>query len=105
MSKLIAFVVAIVVAVLAFAVVPLFIRARKTPASNSCINNLLQLDGAKQQWQLENHKTTNDTPTLNDLAPYLSRTLVCPQGGTYTPERVGAPPRCSLGGPSHTFPQ
>lgn len=104
MQKLIAVVAAVVIAVFAISVVPSFIRARNTPASSACINNLRQLDGAKQQWQVENHKTTNDTPTIKDLAPYLSRTLVCPQGGTYSLERVGQPPRCSLGGPSHTLP-
>jgi hypothetical protein len=87
-------------------VVPFFIRARSAPSQNACVNNLRQLDGAKQQWQLQSNKTTNDVPTLKDLAPYLGRTtLVCPQGGTYTPERVGQPPKCSVGGPSHTLPQ
>jgi hypothetical protein len=36
---------------------------------NSCINNLRGLDGAKQQWAIEDHKTTNDVPTMADLTP------------------------------------
>jgi hypothetical protein len=100
----IAVVAAASLAVIALALLPAFIRARTTPAKNACVNNLRQLDGAKQQWELENHKSTNDVPTLEDLRPYLLRPLVCPQGGTYLPGRVGEPPRCSVGG-SHTLPQ
>jgi hypothetical protein len=65
---------------------------------NSCVNNLRQLDGAKQQWELENHRTTNDVPTLTDLRTYVARPRVCPQGGTYIPGRVGELPTCSIGG-------
>lgn len=89
-------------ALLAALALPSFIRARNTPASNACINNLRQLDGAKDQWRLENHKTTNDIPAWQDLLPYLGQKPTCPQGGTYRPGRVGEPPRCSLGG-SHTL--
>jgi hypothetical protein len=105
MSKKLVFAVTVVfVAVVAIAVLPAFIRARTTPAMNACVNNLRQLDGAKRQWELENRKTTNDVPTLEDLRPYLLRTLVCPQGGIYRPGRVGELPRCSVGG-THTMPQ
>ncbi len=105
MSKLIAVVVWVWVAILALAAATALIRVRNTPASNACVNNLRQLDGAKQLWALENRKTTNDTPTVSALAPFLNRTLVCPQGGTYTPGRVNQPPTCSLGGPSHSQAQ
>ena len=33
-------------------VLPAFIRARRTSSQNACINNLRQIDGAKQQWAL-----------------------------------------------------
>ena len=76
--------VAGLVAVLLTAFVgPSFIRARSTSASNGCVNNLRQLDGAKQQWMVENHKTTNDVPAWQDILPYLKQKPVCPQGGTY----------------------
>jgi general secretion pathway protein G len=101
----------VAVAVVALAVaIPNFIRATSTPASNACVNNLRQIEGAKQQWALENGKTTNDTPTWADIQPYLGRGLQgeipkCPQGGTYILGRVGEPPRCSIGGPRHSLPQ
>jgi hypothetical protein len=87
-----------------------FIRARNTSASNACINNLRQIDGAKQQWALENQKTANDVPSWDDIRPYLGRGpqgdlsgLRCPNGGTYTIGRVADPPTCSVGGPKDSL--
>jgi ABC-type proline/glycine betaine transport system substrate-binding protein len=95
------------VVVVAARVVPAFLRARNTVASNACVMHLRQIEGAKQQWAVENHKTTNDVPTWNDLRSYVGRSpgqvLTCPEGGTYTLGRVGEPPRCSIGG-THTLP-
>ena len=38
---------------------------------NTCINNLRQIDAAKQQWALENSKTDDAVPTALELLPYL----------------------------------
>src|SRR2546427_7678851 len=91
MSKIIAVVVALAVVVLAVAVVPAFIRARNTSASNACVNHLRQIAGAKEQWVAENRRTTNDIPSWADIKPYLWHEEVprCPDGGTYIPGRVG----------------
>ena len=62
-----------VVCVLGVVVIPNFIRVRTTPARNACVNNLRQIYGAKEQWALENKKTTNDTPNWNDMFPYLGQ--------------------------------
>lgn len=72
---------------------------------NACINQLRQLDGAKQQWALENKKTVNDTPTAKDVAPYVGGGVIpkCPAGGTYTINAVAATPTCSIRG--HALPQ
>lgn len=72
---------------------------------NACINNLRQLDGAKQQWALENGKTADAVPTAQDLAPYLkdNKMPVCPAGGTYTLNAVNQPPACSI--PGHVLPK
>ncbi len=91
-------------AFLLVATVPAFIRARSTPSTNACVNNLRQLDGAKQMWALESQKTSNDVPAWSDVRPYLKPGLCCPQGGVYVLGRAGEPPRCSLGG-THTLPQ
>ncbi|HXR04468.1 MAG TPA: hypothetical protein VN836_07150 [Verrucomicrobiae bacterium] len=71
---------------------------------NTCINNLRQIDAAKQQWALENNKTDVSVPTTLDLLPYLKGGTfpVCPGGGTYTINAVGLPPTCSI--PGHVLP-
>jgi hypothetical protein len=66
-------------------------------ASESCYNKLRQIDGAKQAWADEHHKTTNDTPTWEDLRGYLKTVpFTCPNGGTYTLGQIGELPTCSI---------
>jgi hypothetical protein len=92
-----------VVVVIATVVTRAVIRARNTRANLGCVSNLRNLDGATQQWAMENHKTTNVVPSWDAIRPYLRQTPVCPNGGTYTLGRFHEPPRCSIGGPNHTM--
>jgi competence protein ComGC len=62
--------------------VPNFVKARESAQKNVCISNLRQLNGAIEAFALEKKKQSTDPVTLNDLTPYLKRTLVCPAGGT-----------------------
>ncbi len=66
----------------------------------ACINNLRQIDAAKQQWALENQKSADAAPTAADLAKYLRGGVLpaCPAGGVYTINTIGAPPTCSVPG-------
>ena len=81
-----------------------FIRARNTPASNACINNLRQLEGARQQWALEQKKQPEDPVTMQDLTPYLLHHLHCQEGGKYTiGPAVSDGVSCSF--PGHTLPR
>jgi hypothetical protein len=93
------------VGMLAAIAVPNFVRARSTAQNNACINNLRQLDGAKQQWALEFKKDNGAVPTRSDVAPYLrgGALSACPQGGTYTLRSVGELPTCSI--PGHRIPE
>src|SRR5436190_17818080 len=110
--KTVAVGVVIFVALIALAVLlPPFIRARNTPArqcGNACVNNLRLVQGAKEQWALELHKSTNDTPSCDDLRTYVGRGPTgelpqCPQGGKYIIETVADKARCSLGGPQRSL--
>ena len=67
---------------------------------NTCINNLRQIDGAKQQWALEKNKAVDAVPTVKDLLPYLKDGIfpACPDGGTYSINSVDALPTCSVTG-------
>jgi len=77
-----------------------FIWARTASASNACINNLRQFDGAVQQWALEHHKTANDVPSWDDIRPYVKLTSgelpPCSRGGTYVLGRADEIPRCTV---------
>jgi hypothetical protein len=71
------------------------------PPKISCINNLRQIDGAKQQWALEHNAASNAVPVWSNIQPYLGRgtggTLpVCPAGGIYTINSLTNAPTCSI---------
>jgi hypothetical protein len=83
-----------------------WVRAHSSPHTSPCINNLRQIDGAKQQWAQENPNLTNHTLLWSDIQPYLGRGIkgtlpVCPQGGTYTLGKLGESPTCSY--PKHVL--
>jgi hypothetical protein len=92
---------------LAAIAIPNFVRARTVSQDNACINNLRLIQAAKQRWALDKHKQDTDTPTQQDLAPYVGRGPngqfpACPEGGTYIIGTVGEKPRCSI--PGHELP-
>jgi len=96
-----AFVGIFFIGLLAAIAIPNFVRARKTAQMNACINNLRQIDSAKQQWALENKKSPGDIPTHSEIAVLLPNLQfpVCPAGGTYTINSAGEEPTCSI--PEH----
>jgi hypothetical protein len=69
----------------------------------ACLNNLRLIDSAKQQWALEQGKNADDSPTWDEMRPYVGRGSKgvlpeCPSHGVYTLGRVGEKPRCSIHG-------
>ena len=76
----------IVLLLFAAVAIPNSLRARTRPSQSACINNLRQIDGAKQQWALENKKEGSAMPSFSDIGPYLGRgatsaeMMTCPQG-------------------------
>ena len=80
-------IVVAIIGLLAAIAIPNFVKARTTSQMNACINNLRQIDGAKQQWALETKQSGAATPTDTDLQTYLVRGAagflpICPAGGT-----------------------
>jgi hypothetical protein len=91
------------------AVLPSYIRARTTRSSNACVNNLRQIDAAKQQWGLENGKAETAYPISGDeITPYLGRgpegtlEVYCPEdpsktcSNSYTLGDLLTKPRCRI---------
>jgi hypothetical protein len=84
---------------------PGFVKARTTAIKNACINNLRQIDGAKEQWALDNKKNAGDAPTESDLIGpdnYIRVMPVCPGGGYYAFNPIGTLPTCTI--PAHSAP-
>jgi prepilin-type N-terminal cleavage/methylation domain-containing protein len=101
-------IVVAIIGLLSAVAVPNYVHARKNSQTDACINNLRQLDGAKQQWALETGKGSIDLPVPGDLQPYIGRgdigslanvhcPLVLPAGplGGYTVNVVGTAPKCN----------
>ena len=91
-------VVAIIGILIAIAV-PGFIRAREESRRRACQENLQKIDGAKEQWALENNMNESDTPDDDALygeGQYVRRSPVCPKGGDYTINAIGTDPGCTF---------
>ena len=66
-------IVVAIIGLLAAIAIPNFVRSRTTSQTNACINNLRQIDSAKQQWALETRQNGAVTPTDAELQTYLVR--------------------------------
>src|SRR5262245_35532713 len=65
---------------------------------HACIQNLFQLTLAKQLWAVENKRSTNEAPTMADIAKYMGHHTNCPSGGTYTLGPAWRNVACSIKG-------
>ncbi len=77
-------IVVAIIGLLAAIAIPNFVRARTTSQKNACINNLRQIDGAKQQWALETKQAPNASQAYSDISSYLKNAVSCPAAGSDT---------------------
>ncbi|MDB6023696.1 MAG: type secretion system protein [Pedosphaera sp.] len=100
-------IVVAIIGLLAAIAIPNFVHARNTAQMNACINNLRQVDGAKQQWALENKSASTATPLSGDIQPYMGRGSngslpVCPLdsgnafSSSYVIQPLGTAPSCNI---------
>ena len=89
-------IVVAIIGLLAAIAIPSFMKARTTSQKNACINNLRQIEAAKEQWALENKKSTGDSIITTAVDVYMKSTPVCPAGGGYTYDIVGTDASCSI---------
>jgi prepilin-type N-terminal cleavage/methylation domain-containing protein len=110
-------IVVAIIGLLAAIAIPNFVKARTTSQMNACINNLRLIDSSKQQWALEQRKTTTDQPLGTDLQPYLGRGAAgelpsCPADSSETfaasyaagINNIGTPPVCAIVSSTHILP-
>jgi len=94
-------IVVAIIGLLAAIAIPNFVKARTTAQTNACINNLRQIDGAKEQWALETRKTSGAATVDSEVNAYIKGGAPkCPGGGTYTYNAIDNPPTCSVAGHS-----
>ena len=107
-------IVVAIIGLLAAIAVPNFIHARTHSQMNACINNLRQIDGAKQEWGLETGAGPTAQPRSRVLQTYLGRgsagTLpYCPLDSTksydisYVEGDLQTPPICRIDTNSHVL--
>jgi prepilin-type N-terminal cleavage/methylation domain-containing protein len=112
-------IVVAIIGLLAAIAIPNFVRARTTSQQNACINNLRLIDGAKQQWALEQHQQDHASISSSgaELQPYLGHGAAgelpsCPADATQTwaasyssgVGNVATKPQCSIVSSTHICP-
>ena len=89
-------IVVLIIGILAAIAVPNFVKARESARRATCIGNLTQINSAKEQWAMDNKKSSGDAVTNANIAPaYIKSFPLCPAGGAYTTAVVGTNPSCS----------
>lgn len=103
-QQLVASMVVAPVGMMAAIAIPSFVKARSTSQGNACINNLRQLDSAKEQWALEQMKNDGDEADVTGVCEFIKGGTIptCPQGGVYELNAIGSDPTCNI--PGHVQP-
>jgi prepilin-type N-terminal cleavage/methylation domain-containing protein len=102
-------IVVAIIGLLAAIAIPNFVRARTQSQKNACINNLRQIDGAVQQWALEQKAAANASVAYSDIKDYLKNSVICPAGGvafsdSYAINGVTNKPTCKKVSDTHVLP-
>src|SRR5688572_22593022 len=90
----------IVVAILGLLIaiaVPNFIKTRTNAQKQICVENLSQIESAKQLWGLEVGRTFGDIPEEEDLIGptlFIKQAPLCPAGGAYEYRAIGVTATC-----------
>jgi prepilin-type N-terminal cleavage/methylation domain-containing protein len=88
-----------IIGLLAAIATPSFTNARTTSRTNTCINNLRLLTGAKDQWAMENAKKETDLVLRDEVAIYMRGGMPsCPASGTYMFTTVRMTATCTIMG-------
>jgi len=96
-------VVAIIGLILGIAL-PAFLKSRTQARKQVCIENLSQIESAKQLWGLEHGKKEGDDVSQTDLVGdtlYIKKMPLCPGGGTYDFKSIGTTATCTQ--PDHVL--
>lgn len=101
-------IVVAIIGLLAAIAIPAFMKARNSARRNACINNLRQIDGAKDTYVLEYGGDVSDVLTWDNVALYvkdITNKCYCPGASgadrifsnSYDIGVVGIDPTCLIG--------
>src|ERR1700729_2919196 len=107
-------IVVAIIGLLAAIAIPNFVHARTTAQTNACINNLRQIDGAKQEFALETKASASSVPTSANIQPYMGRGAngslpVCPLDSSngfttsYNIQSLQTAPTCLINTSNHVL--
>jgi prepilin-type N-terminal cleavage/methylation domain-containing protein len=109
-------IVVTIIGLLCAIAIPNFVIARTNSIRGTCINNLRQIDSAKQQWALETSQVPSAVPTVAQIQPYLGHgngsvaNVYCPQDAgrslatSYALGNVSTQPICNIQPATHLIP-
>jgi len=91
-------IVVAIIGLLAAIAIPNFVKARENAQLNSIFNNLRIIEGAKDQWALENKRGTGEAISdLSAISDYIKGGNVKPVvGETYDATKIGTPSTAKL---------
>jgi hypothetical protein len=86
-----------------------WIKSAFHSSSSACVANLRVVQGAKDQWAMNEGKGPTDIPTWGDLSVYMPDSWMlhvpkCPDGGVYTIGQVSQTAACSINDDWHALP-
>ena len=84
--------------------VPTWVKQRALSRQRSCQENLRKINGAKEEWAMENKQPTTAVPVWENLVAadgsgYLKRQPFCPGGGDYAINAVNVDATCTITDP------
>ena len=81
-----------------------WMRQRGRAQQRACQENISKIDGAKEQWAMENNQSSGSVVAWDDLVDpagtlYFKKEVTCPGGGGYTLGAINQDVTCSIAAP------
>jgi len=99
-------IVVAIIGLLAAIAIPNFVKSRQTTQQTACINNLTKIDQGKELACMALRWAPGVAPVTTIVDTYIkgNTTPLCPAGGAYVYNNIGANPTCDITTPtSHTL--
>jgi type II secretory pathway pseudopilin PulG len=97
-------IVIVIIGLLLAIATPMFIRYREHAQKEICIENLEQIESAKQQWGLQTGQEADATPAAAEIFgsdKWIKVAPLCPGGGLYVLGALDLSATCTLAAEGH----